>query len=198
LICHVAIDEFAAHSFDQASINRIVAKSGIAKGSFYQYFADKKDLFLYLLQLAADEKLNYLAPVMRNPEQRDFFTLLRELYLSGIRFAVEHPQYAEISKKLLASKGTPIYEEVMGHNMPSASGFFETLLEDAITRGEVRADTDATMLAYMLTSLNALAIEYYLQHLGPEYNERMMETIDKVLDLLRHGIGEKNSAEPSE
>jgi AcrR family transcriptional regulator len=198
LICCVAVEEFAAHSFDQASINRIVAKSGIAKGSFYQYFENKQDLFLYLLQLAADEKLQYLAPVMRNPEHHDFFTLLRELFLSGIWFAVEHPQYAQVSKRLLASKGTPIYEEVMGHNMPSASGFFETLLKDAITRGQVRADTDATMLAYLITALSALVVEYYLDHLGPEYDERMMDTIDKFLDLLRHGIGEKSSANLSE
>ena len=31
LICHVAIDEFAAHPFDQASINRIVARHGIGE-----------------------------------------------------------------------------------------------------------------------------------------------------------------------
>lgn len=188
LICHVAIDEFAAYSFDQASINRIVAKSGIAKGSFYQYFKNKKDLFLYLLQLAAEEKLNYLAPVMRNPEQDDFFTLLRELYLAGIQFAVEHPQYAEISKKLLASKGTPIYEEAKGHTMPSTYELFETSLENAITRGEVRADVDVKMLVYLIAPLNTLIVEYYLEHVAVEYDEKMMETIEKFLDFLRYGM----------
>ena len=38
LICKVALEEFGEYTFDQASINRIVAKAGIAKGSFYQYF----------------------------------------------------------------------------------------------------------------------------------------------------------------
>jgi AcrR family transcriptional regulator len=197
LICNVALDEFAKYSFDQASINRIVAKSGIAKGSFYQYFENKQDLFLYLVQLAAEAKLNYLAPVMRNPEQHDIFTLFREMYLSGIRFAAEHPQYAEISKKMLESKGTPIYEEILADNLPSAYEFFETLLENAITRGEVRADIDVKMFSYMITSMNALVIEYYLEHLAPEYDDKMMETIDKFLDFLRHGIGEKNGAGPS-
>jgi AcrR family transcriptional regulator len=196
LICKVATDEFAARSFAQASINRIVARSGIAKGSFYQYFENKTDLFLYLVQLAADEKLNYLTPVMQNPEQHDFFTLLRELYLSGLQFAIEHPQYAEISKRLLASKGMPIYDQVIGRNMPSASEFFEPLLESAIAKGEVRANIDARMLAYVITSMSTLVIEYYLEHLGPGYDERMVETIDQFFDVLRHGIGEKNSAEP--
>jgi hypothetical protein len=45
--------------------------------------------------------------------------------------------------------------------------------------------------------MNALVIEYYLEHLGPEHDENMTETIDKFLDFLRHGIGKKNSAEPS-
>jgi AcrR family transcriptional regulator len=197
LICQVAADEFATYSFDQASINRIIARSGIAKGSFYQYFEDKKDLFLYLLQVAAAEKLNYLAPVMRNPEQHNFFALVRELYLSGIQFAAEHPQYAEISKKLLASRGTPIYDELVGDIMTSASEFFDPMLASAIARGEVRADMDAKMLAYMITSLNALVIEYYLEHVGTEYNEKMMETVDQFLEILRHGISVGTSAELS-
>ena len=32
-----------------ASINRIVSAAGIAKGSFYQYFEDKRDLFIMTL-----------------------------------------------------------------------------------------------------------------------------------------------------
>ena len=48
-ITQVAIDEFANHGFDKASINRIVEGAHIAKGSFYQYFKDKKDLYIYFL-----------------------------------------------------------------------------------------------------------------------------------------------------
>lgn len=132
---------------------------------------------------------------MRNPEQHDFFTLLRELYLSGIQFAVEHPRYAEISKKLQASKGTPLYEQVVGERVPVAHELLEALLEYAIARGQVRADMDAKMLAYMISSMNAL--ECCLEHLAPECDKRIMETIEKFLDFLRHGIGEKYSAGPS-
>ena len=87
LICDVAVEEFAEYPFDQASVNRIVAKAGIAKGSFYQYFEDKQDLYFYVLQVIAEKKLEYISPVMRNPDQHDIFTLLREIYLSGIQFA---------------------------------------------------------------------------------------------------------------
>jgi TetR/AcrR family transcriptional regulator len=46
----LAIEEFAENDYDLASISKIVAQAGIAKGSFYQYFEDKKDLYQYLLE----------------------------------------------------------------------------------------------------------------------------------------------------
>lgn len=191
LICRVAVQEFAEYPFDQASINRIVARSGIAKGSFYQYFEDKQDLFLYLSGLAAEAKAEYISPVMRNPDEHDFFTLLREAYISGIQFAAEHPEYAGISKRILENKDAPIYRELMAENLPSAHEFFETLLESAIARGEVREDIDIKMFAYMITSMNAHVVEYYMEHVTQDLDEGMLETIAKFLDFLKNGIGRK-------
>ncbi len=44
-----AWEEFTAVSYSDASINKIIRRAGIPRGSFYQYFADKADLFAYLL-----------------------------------------------------------------------------------------------------------------------------------------------------
>ena len=90
-----------------------------------------------------------------------------------------------------------IHEEATEHITSSGLEFFETLLENAITRGEVRADIDTKILAYMITSMYDPFIEYCLEHRDPEYDGEMVETIDKFLDFLRHGIGGKSNAEPS-
>ena len=193
LICQVAIAEFAEYEYELASINRIVTKSGISKGSFYQYFENKKALFLYLMQLVAEEKIKYISPIMGNPEEHDFFTLLREMYISGIRFGAAHPEYAEIGNKLLRNKNAAIYKEAMANNIPAANEFFETLLEGAIVRGEVRADIDIKMFAFLITSMNTLLIEYYMDNVAQSYDEKMMATIDKFLDFLKNGIGKRQS-----
>jgi AcrR family transcriptional regulator len=189
-ICEVALDEFAKYSFTQASINRMVAKSGIAKGSFYQYFEDKRDLFLYLVRLANEEKMSYISPLIHNPEKHDFFALLREMFAAGIRFAAEHPRLAEISKKVLANKDAPIYREIMAGNLPAAYEFYETFLENAIARGEIRADIDLKMFSYLIASLNVLIVEYYMEHIAQDYDDKMFETIDKFLDFLKNGFGD--------
>jgi AcrR family transcriptional regulator len=191
-ICDVAIDEFAEYPFDQASINRIVANSGIAKGSFYQYFEDKKDLFLYIIGLIGEEKINYISPVIRKPEEHDIFTLIKELFLSGIQFAIEHPRYAAIGNNLLTNKDAPIYREMKIDNFPSTLTFFEPLIEEAIARGDVRRDIEITMLNFVITSMNMIVVEYCSEFHPQAIFESMIETVDAFMDILKNGIGDNN------
>jgi AcrR family transcriptional regulator len=193
MILQAAVDEFALHPFEQASINRIVERAGIAKGSFYQYFENKKDLFIYLLDEITREKLAFLSPVMSQTPRPDFFQLLRRLYLEGIRFAVKYPRYAEISRKLLASKDSPIYLEVVQKSRQTSISFFKSLLQEAIQKGEVRDDIDEDMLAYLVGELNTLIIEYYLENISPKYDEEMIDVLDKFIDFLRFGIARRES-----
>ena len=44
------IDEFSSGSFEEASISNIIAKAGIPRGSFYQYFEDKDDAVKYIMK----------------------------------------------------------------------------------------------------------------------------------------------------
>ncbi len=191
LICDVALDEFAEYPFDQASVNRIVSNSGIAKGSFYQYFEDKKDLFLYLIGVIAEEKINYLSPVLRNPAEHDIFTLIRELFISGIQFANEHPRYAAIGNLLLINyRETPIYRELKADRLPEVYETYEPLLDKAIARGEVRADIDIKMLNYVIASMNVAIVEYCSDLHPQEMYESMLETADAFMDILKNGIGD--------
>lgn len=45
-----AWEEFSSARFTDVSINQIVRRAGIPRGSFYQYFSDKEALFAYLLE----------------------------------------------------------------------------------------------------------------------------------------------------
>ena len=50
-IIKAANKEFARVPLEQASIKNIVEDAEIARGSFYQYFEDKQDLFEYIMSL---------------------------------------------------------------------------------------------------------------------------------------------------
>ena len=53
-LMEAAWEEFSRRSFAEVSINRIVLAARIPRGSFYQYFEDKEDLFHHLVGEARD------------------------------------------------------------------------------------------------------------------------------------------------
>jgi len=64
LIC-AAWREFSSVRFSEASIARILRDAQIPRGSFYQYFADKDDLFTHLLDILYDACLVLAADALR-------------------------------------------------------------------------------------------------------------------------------------
>lgn len=49
-LLHAAVAEFARRPCGEVSINRIIQAAEIPRGSFYQYFSDKTDLFRHVLR----------------------------------------------------------------------------------------------------------------------------------------------------
>lgn len=45
-----AMDEFGTHGYSTGSLNVIARQAGVAKGSLFQYFAGKLDLFTYIAE----------------------------------------------------------------------------------------------------------------------------------------------------
>jgi AcrR family transcriptional regulator len=191
LICAVAVEEFSEFSFDQASINRIVANAGIAKGSFYQYFQDKKDLFFYILRRIGEEKMKFLAPTWENLAGKDLFTSLRELTVAGIKFAHQHPQYSEIGNWIVANRSTEIFNEIMEDNTDTMNIYFGALVKKAIARGEIRADIQPEMLSQIIASMYLSAVDLPPEFAEREFDESMLATVDAFLEVLKNGIGMK-------
>lgn len=67
-----AWEEFTRVSFAEASTNQIVRRAGVPRGSFYQYFRDKEDLFAYLMTQARDHFIELYAHIMEEAGG-DFF-----------------------------------------------------------------------------------------------------------------------------
>ena len=56
-LIHCSLLEFSKNSYSDVSINRIIKNAQISRGSFYMYFTDKEDLFMYIIN-SYNEKLS--------------------------------------------------------------------------------------------------------------------------------------------
>ncbi|MCX6129372.1 MAG: TetR/AcrR family transcriptional regulator [Proteobacteria bacterium] len=91
LIMSVALDEFARHRYQEASFNRIIKASQMAKGTMYYYFASKEDLFMTLYKATVRE-FNRLLP------------LLRQTPADGLQFWLQTQDILDGLQSLLTSK----------------------------------------------------------------------------------------------
>ena len=69
--------EFLENSFEAASINRIIKEAAIPRGSFYQYFEDKKDIFLYIVSTHKNEAFGFVESFIKDSDG-DVFSFMRK------------------------------------------------------------------------------------------------------------------------
>lgn len=189
-VIEAAIDEFATHPFHKARVTAIAEQAGIAMGSFYQYFEDKKDLFKYLIELIMDKKLSYInRDIVENRDKYGFFQLLREAYLSGIRFAKDNPRLVPIGMMLASDK--ELYSEIYGEHEDKGVDFFRRLLEHGIEQGTVDPVIDPAFIAKMLMGMTYSLTDFIIEDGKVDLDD--MGVIDQMLYFVENGIKKKDN-----
>ncbi|HHV94032.1 MAG TPA: TetR/AcrR family transcriptional regulator [Firmicutes bacterium] len=190
-IIDAAIDEFGQRSFYDARITAVVEAAGIAKGSFYQYFEDKMDLFKYIVGLIAEKKMAYLNKnMMLRMEDYSFFQLLRELFLSGFRFAKENPRLVLIGLQLL--NNPELFYQVIGAQQDLAVQFYEKLLEKGMADGDLDPKIDVKIAARILTGMTYSLADLIYEDGVVDLDD--MEIVDHMLYIVENGLKKRPDA----
>jgi len=190
-IIKAAVEEFGAHPYLKTSINRIIKKAEISKGSFYQYFNNKNDLYKYILDQVTEAKMKFLGEKMQNYQQLEFFELLRELFVAGIQFKKEYPLYSDIGDRILNGNNESLKEEIYGESKPESNNFFEQLLKEAVHKGEIDPNVDINFTAFLLTDFLISIVNYFFENHNPDNLDEIMDYIDKMLYIIKNGIAEE-------
>ncbi|MEC0302847.1 TetR/AcrR family transcriptional regulator, partial [Terribacillus saccharophilus] len=86
--------EFSRVPLHEASIANIIKDAGIPRGSFYQYFEDKEDLYYYLLNQVAQENNKKLNSILQEKKGNLFEALLEQFrYMISLRHHEEHNDF---------------------------------------------------------------------------------------------------------
>ncbi|HAE43264.1 MAG TPA: TetR/AcrR family transcriptional regulator [Clostridiales bacterium] len=189
-ITSAALEEFSEYSFSKSSINRIVAKAGIPKGSFYQYFEDKLDLYRYILQLIADDKIKYIQQYTKELSSGDFFDYLKATYTSGIAFAIDHPIYAKIGIFLL-KEDEKMQQTIYGDLLSTGEVYVKDMILKGQENGSIRKDISADFVAFIINKLNLASTEYLKSKTFDDTFYKNYESFSySIIDLIKNGIKE--------
>jgi AcrR family transcriptional regulator len=198
-IVNAAIEEFAEYGLENASTNRIVASSGISKGSFYQYFEDKQDLFMYLLTVLEREKMEYFKGKHPPGGNMDTFGYFRWVIKTGMEFNTSHPLLTQAISRVMFGEGM-YYGNTFSDIRERTSLALKVMIEQAAARGEVDPSVDVD-LAVMIMETWSNAISAYILNEGLKQKDIMkwvrsaetQEKIDKMLYVMEYGLRKTES-----
>ncbi|RJR46086.1 MAG: TetR/AcrR family transcriptional regulator [Deltaproteobacteria bacterium] len=194
-VLDAALTEFADQGYHQASLNRLVAKAGIAKGSLYQYFPNKEGIFRHIFELALNLVRRTLVAVKESTENDNLFIRLEKSLQAGVRFLQEHPRIYSLYLKIQFDRQTPFRQELLAAVRRHASEYFGSLITRAKARGELRPGVSEPAALFLLDAvfdrfLQAAAVPYldvtFNLHQAPE--EAVNRRIRELIDLLKEGL----------
>jgi len=190
-----ALEEFSDKGYQQASVNTMVSASGIAKGSIYQYFDDKKSLFLYIFNFAIGMVRRTLLAVKEETREEDFFGRLEKSLLTGVDFIRRHPRVYGLYLKILFDQHVPRRQELLSAVRQFAAEYLGSLVRQGQARGELRADLPAGAVIFLLdalldrflqaTALPSFDVTLGLDRVGPE---ELRCRVGELVGLLKTGL----------
>lgn len=151
-IIKLAIAEFASHDYETASISNIVKQAKIAKGSLYQYFEDKKDLYLYLVDLAHQQKLTFLQQAQPPEPEMGFFPYLRWLFRESAAFDLSHPALSQIINRAVYGD-VPFRDEVLKRTQAASLLYLHRLVKQGVDEGDLDPGIDLDLAAFIINTL---------------------------------------------
>jgi len=191
-LMEAALNEFSTKSYEAASLNHIIKNAGISKGTFYYHFQDKQALYLSLMQSAVEAKLEFLERKMHDyshHEDLNFFESLKLQARFGVDFARDYPQHYLLGLMFLREKGNEIYDVTMNLLGGTSDMIYESLLDHAFDRGELRSGISIKFAKRILPYLLVRYDEIF--DLGEENMnfDLILKDFDDLIDFIQFGLG---------
>lgn len=200
------LEEFAANNYDKASVSVVVKKLNIAKGSVYQYFENKLDLYLYLKSLCEMTKVEYVLGIKRE-EYPSFWAYYRKQYEAGIQFDLEHPLESQFLYRIGEKESSEVLREFMKEWKQQAIQAYIGIIQAEIDQGHFRKDISAEAMTYFLVSVSMGIGDVLRDRYHIDFDENikdgkpvfaldkaaLMEAVDEQIELLKEALNLKKN-----
>ncbi len=176
-LIHSASEAFAVQGVKGANINNISIGAGLGKGTVYNYFPSKRELFLAVLATAADE----LAAEI----ERDGANGLHRLISGLLSFYGRRPELAKLLIRTVADHEVEYQRAVMASFSPYLDRL-QAAIKAGLDQGGYRTDLDPFLSAITLWGMiNHQAAFHWLVSNRPLDPEAVAEL---VLTYFLNGV----------
>jgi TetR/AcrR family transcriptional regulator len=180
-ILSAAVNEFSAKRFSEASINQIVKDADIPRGSFYQYFSSKEDIYAYMAGEIAKEQSVVQSFIEPPKADADAFGEFMYKARAAVELYMVRPKYRQIA--LLMEKDDSEFISGLRSRSELDMGRIKELLERDKRRGLIKPNVDPGLAAEMLYSLTIKELYRAGQDGG-----MFLKRISDIIGIIKEGI----------
>ena len=179
-----AVDEFSQKSFEEASLNDLIRKAQMSKGSLYHHFGDKFGLYLALMDIFGQKKITFFTPLMAKAlNTADFFETVKALARETMAFMFLDERLYHLSNRLL-SEGPDWISKLLPYFHYDFGQGFGGLVETAIRSGQIDSRFSEEFVKKILNLLFT-----NMHRLTDSRNpEDMFHHLELVLDMMKSGL----------
>ena len=186
-IINAAIKEFVQSGFDKASTNEIVKEARISKGSLFNYFNSKKDLYLYLIEYSIQVIEKIYGHIDLN--ETDIFIRIEKLGLKKLHIQRKFPQVFDFLLSSVNEESDEVKEDIKQNVNSIFEEGFTKIYED-IDYSKFREDIDIQKAIDILNWTMFGFGEKVMNQLNSfeEVREEYLEEWDKYSEILKYSF----------
>lgn len=190
-ILEAAAKEFAAHGYEGASLNHILAEAGISKGAAYYYFDDKTDLYTTTLLHYSQQLMGEISfdPTLLTAD--NFYMEIAGLYRQQFTAYAERPWVFGVAKAGGALPAELQAQEPLGQLLEQAQLILVTLLRQGQKLGVVRDDLPQELLLALVVAVDDAHDQWLYAHWSelsvPDLEAASLRASDNLRRLLTPG-----------
>lgn len=102
-ILEAAVKEFGVRNVQEANLSNIIKDAGISRGSLYQYFEDKEDLYTFVFDTLRARRSEYVKPAYELYKKAPFLEFFSEFYLRDSEYLLQHPTHIALGQQLYSN-----------------------------------------------------------------------------------------------
>ncbi|WP_042273346.1 TetR/AcrR family transcriptional regulator [[Clostridium] dakarense] len=181
-IINSAIEEFANKGYKNATIDNIVSKADISKGSIFQYFKNKESLYIYI----CDYQINIIKDEIFNQKEineTDFFELYR--HAAHIKFEIlkKSPYIFKFFKNLY-SDDSEVAKKWLNNIFQNKNQLMLNFMGD-YDKTKFRDDIDIDMAVKAIElTFDGLSMKWMEKLSYENYEEDLKSLFDEVEDYI--------------
>jgi AcrR family transcriptional regulator len=189
-ILESALKAFGEKGFQLATIDDIVAESGLSKGAIYNYFKSKEEIYLQLMQMRTEQniaklKRSFLERGTAKEKLHQFFKNYAEIELSQkwqkmigvhLEFWIHSGRDEEL-KKVMTDRYDDVYQVLLVE-----------IIEEGIRQNEFNKETDPSLISSMVWgTIDGICLHYSVIGRNYPYQEQICALEEMIFMYLEKG-----------